>query len=101
MSGSTNTNTSRIGIDETIPLLFVSARFDLPFSGFYVGADLSAASIGDSSAQDLTLKLGYLSGVGLGIEGGVRSFSLELDDADGLDSDIEYDGVYAQAYFRF
>lgn len=101
MAGSTNTTTSRIDVDETIPLLYVSARFDLPFSGFYVGADASLASIGDSSAEDITLKLGYLSGVGLGIEGGVRTFSLELDDADDLDSDIEYDGFYAQAFFRF
>lgn len=99
--GSTNTTTSSIDVDETIPLLYLSARFDLPFSGFYVGADISSVSIGDSSAEDITLKLGYLSGVGLGVEGGMRTFSLELDDADDLDSDIEYDGVYLQAFFRF
>ena len=101
MAGSVSTATKRTAVDETVPLLYGSARFDLPFSGFYVGADLSAVSLGDSSAEDLTLKLGYLSDVGLGSEGGIRTFSLELDDADGLDSGIEYDGVYAQAYLRF
>lgn len=101
MVGNINTTTGRIDLDETVPLLYLSARFDLPFTGLYVGADLSGASIGDSSAQDLSLKVGYLSGIGLGIEGGLRTFSLELDDVDGLDSDIEYDGAYVHAFFRF
>ncbi|MEE8365100.1 MAG: TIGR04219 family outer membrane beta-barrel protein, partial [Gammaproteobacteria bacterium] len=34
----------RILVDETIPLLYLSARFDLPFSGFYVGADINSFS---------------------------------------------------------
>ncbi len=101
MVGSTNTITSSIEIDETLPLLYLSARFDLPFSGFYVGADISSFSIDDSSADELTVKLGYESGSGLGIEGGVKTFSLELDDADDLDTDIEYDGAYVNGYFRF
>ena len=99
--GSTNTTTSSIDIDETVPLLFLSARFDLPFSGFYIGADISSFSIDDSSAHDATIKLGYESGSGLGIEGGLRTFSLELDDADDLDTDIEYDGAFVNGYFHF
>jgi outer membrane protein len=101
MVGSTNTTTSSIEIDETVPLFYLSARFDLPFSGFYIGADISSFSIDDSSADDVTLKLGYESGSGLGIEGGVKTFSLELDDADDLDTDIEYDGAYVNGYFHF
>ena len=101
MVGDTNTTTSSIDVDETIPLLYLAARFDLPLSGLYLGLDVAGIGIDDSSAQDISLKLGYLSGIGLGIEGGVRTFSIELDDADGLDSDIEYDGAYVQAFFRF
>lgn len=101
IAGSTNTTTSSIDIDETVPLLYLSARFDLPFSGFYIGADISSFSIDDSSAEDTTIKLGYESGSGLGIEGGLKTFSLELDDADDLDTDIEYDGVFLNGYFHF
>ena len=101
MVGSTNTTTSSIKIDETVPLLYLSARFDLPFSGFYIGADISSFSIDDSSAQDATIKLGYESDSGLGIEGGLKTFSLELDDVDDLDSDIEYDGAFVNGYFHF
>ena len=101
MVGDINTNTSSIKVDETLPLLYLSARFDLPFSGFYVGADISSFSIDDSSADELTVKLGYESGSGLGIEGGLKTFSLDLDDADDLDTDIEYDGAYVNGYFHF
>lgn len=101
IAGSTNTTTSSIDIDETVPLLYLSARFDLPFSGFYIGADISSFSIDDSSAEDTTIKLGYESGSGFGIEGGLKTFSLELDDADDLDTDIEYDGVFLNGYFHF
>ncbi len=101
MVGSTNTNKGSIDVDETLPLLYLSARFDLPFSGFYVGADISSFSIDDSSADELTVRLGYESGSGLGIEGGVKTFSLELDDADDLDTNIEYDGAYINGYFHF
>lgn len=101
ISGSSNTTRSSIDIDATVPLLYLSARFDLPFSGLYIGADISSFSIDDSSAEDMTLKLGYLSDIGLGIEGGIKTFSLELDDADDLDTDIEYDGLFVNAFFNF
>ena len=93
--------TSSIDIDETIPLLYLSARFDLPFSGFYVGADISTLSIDDNSVDDTTLKLGYESNIGFGIEGGIKTFSVELDDADDLDTDLEYDGAFINGFFHF
>lgn len=98
LSGNT---TTRIAVDEVIPLLYVSARFDLPFTGFYIGADINSFSIGDSSVEDSTIKLGYESGSGLGFEGGLKKFSLELDDVDNLDTNLEYDGLYLNGYFHF
>lgn len=92
-------------VDETIPLIYLSARYDLSNSGFYVGADINAnfidLGLSRSSAQDSTIMLGYDSGSGLGVEGGFKSFSLELDDIDNLDSDLEYDGVFLNGYFNF
>ena len=101
LSGSTNTTESSVDIDETIPLLYVAARFDLPFSGFYVGAELSTLSFDDSSAADTTVVLGYKSDIGFGIEGGIRSFGLEFDDVEDVDSNIEYEGAFINGFFRF
>ena len=90
-----------IEVDEIIPMIYLSARIDLPFTGFYVGANFQQLSVGDSSAEDTTLMIGYESSLGLGIEGGIKSFSLELDDAGDLNTDLEYDGLYLNGYYHF
>lgn len=101
-SGATTTS---VYVDETIPLLYLSARYALPNSRFYVGAKLNAnfidLGLSDSSAEDSTIMLGYDSGNGLGVEGGYKYFSLELDDVDTLDTDLKYDGLYLNGYYNF
>ena len=104
LGGDANTS---LAVDETIPLLYLSARYDLPHSGFYVGANIHTSSIdlglSDSNAQDSTIMLGYDSGNGLGVEGGFKYFSLDLDDIDRLDkdNDLQYDGLFLNGYFPF
>ncbi|MCP4487162.1 MAG: TIGR04219 family outer membrane beta-barrel protein [Gammaproteobacteria bacterium] len=92
---------SPIMLDETIPLLYLSARFELPYNGFYLGADFNNLSLGDSIVEDSTIKLGYQSDNGLGFEGGVKSFSLELNDNNDIVSDLEYDGIFLNGYIKF
>jgi outer membrane protein len=96
------TTTESVLVDETVPLFYISARFDLPFSGFYIGADINNNfNTGDGNAEDSSIMLGYESGSGLGIEGGIKKFSLELNDINNLNADLEYDGIYLNGYFRF
>lgn len=96
---------SSISVDETIPLLYLSAKYDLPYDGLYVGANINSNAINlglsDSSAQDSSIMLGYNSGNGMGIEGGFKYFSLDLDHVDQQDTELEYDGVYLNGYFNF
>jgi outer membrane protein len=96
---------SSIEVDETIPLLYLSARVDLPVNGLYVGANINAnvvdLGVGQSTAQDSTITLGYESGTGLGIEGGFKSFSVELNDSDNLTTNFGYDGLFLNGYFNF
>lgn len=99
------TTGSSIDVDETIPLLYLSARVDLPVNGLYVGANINAnvvdLGLSQSTAQDSTIMLGYESGTGLGIEGGIKSFSVELNDSDTLNTNLEYDGLFLNGYFNF
>ena len=96
---------NNIEVDETIPLLHISARFALPINGLYVGADINAnvidLGLSESTAQDSTLMLGYASGTGLGIEGGIKSISFELNDSDNLNTNLEYDCLFLNGYFNF
>jgi outer membrane protein len=49
------TDSTRVSVNETIPLLFLSARYDMSNSGFYVGAHINAnivdLGVSDSTAQ--------------------------------------------------
>lgn len=96
---------TRVSVNETIPLFYLSARYDLTNSGFYVGANINAniidLGLSESSAQDSTIMLGYESGNGLGVEGGFKYFSLDLNDVDQPDTDLEYDGIYLNGYYNF
>ncbi len=94
--------TETVLVDDTLPLFYISARFDLPFSGFYIGADINNNfNTGDGNAEDSSIMLGYESGSGLGLEGGIKKFSIELDDINNLNANLEYDGIYFNGYFHF
>jgi len=99
------TSSSSVDVDEMIPLFYLSARYRLPNSGFYLGANINAniidLGLSDSSAEDSTIMLGYDTGNGIGVEGGYKRFSLELDDVNSLDTDLKYDGLYLNGYFNF
>ncbi len=102
LAGASRTS---VDVEETIPLLYLSARYDLPNSGFYVGANINAniidLGLSDSDAQDSTIMMGYETRDGLGISGGFKYFSLELDDVNNLDTDLEYDGLFLNGYINF
>lgn len=99
------TDATRVSVNETIPLLYLSARYDLPNSGFYVGVNINTnffdLGLSESSAQDSTIMLGYESGDGLGVEGGFKYFSLDLNDVNQPDAELEYDGIYLNGYINF
>ena len=96
---------SSIDVDETIPLLHLSARVDLPINGLYLGANINSnvmdLGISESQAQDSTIMLGFENGTGLGIAGGIKSFSLDLNNADDTNTDLEYDGLFVNGYLNF
>lgn len=102
LNGTTNTS---VDVDETIPLIHLSARYDLPNSGFYLGANINTdflnLGLSESSARDSTILLGYDSGNGLGVEGGFKHFSLDLDDVESLNDEFQYDGIFLNGYFNF
>ncbi len=73
----------------------------MPFTGFYAGGELSTLSFDDNSVDDLTLKIGYESGIGFGVEGGYRTFTIKLADVSSIDTDITYDGVFINGFYHF
>lgn len=91
-------------VDETIPMLYGKAQFDLPLTGFYVTAGGNYASYSGSDVSDLQAAVGFMSDgfvLDFGVELGLRSFSITLDDVNHLNADMKLDGSFASVYFHF
>ncbi|WP_144391668.1 TIGR04219 family outer membrane beta-barrel protein [Pleionea sediminis] len=91
----------RESFDFTLPMLYGKARFDLPFTGLSVSAILNYISAGGNTVSDTSLILGYESSIGLGVEGGIRTFNLDVDDEDDFTTDLEFDGVFINLTYHF
>ena len=89
-----------VSVSETVPMLYAAAQFDLPFTGFSVGADYSLVSYDGSSYDDLRLRALYEMGM-VGFELGLRTTTIELDDVDDINADIEFDGIMMGVFLHF
>ncbi|MEE4246597.1 MAG: TIGR04219 family outer membrane beta-barrel protein [Kangiellaceae bacterium] len=88
-------------LDETVPMLYGKARFDLPFTGLSLSVIVNTLSFGDNGITDTSAVLGYESSFGLGLEAGVRTFTLDLEDAGNFGSDLEFDGAFVNVTYHF
>jgi len=89
-----------VSVSESIPMLYMAAQFDLPFSGFSVGADYSLVSYSGSKYDDLRLRALYEMGV-VGFEVGLRTTTLELDNVDNINAKIDFDGIMLGMFLHF
>lgn len=89
-----------VSVSATIPMLYVNAQFDLPFTGLSIGADINMISYGDASYQDLRLRVLYEIGV-IGFELGMKSTNLELKGLDNIEADLEFKGMMVGAFLHF
>lgn len=85
-----------------LPLLYARARFDLPLTGLWAGAEAMGFAYSGHQLIDATAQIGWESPVGLGAELGWRTLRLELDSFDDIDgADIDISGPYAALNFHF
>ena len=81
-------------------MLYLAAQFDLPFSGFSVGADINTISLSDVTYQDVRLRAIYEMGI-IGFEAGYKTTTLKLDNVSSIDADLEFKGVMIGAFLHF
>jgi outer membrane protein len=87
-------------LDFSVPLLYVDARVDLPFTGFFVDSTLNTISVDDNSISDINVSLGYESDFGLGARLGIRTLDLEVDEDD-FAADLKFEGTYLNLFYHF
>ena len=95
------TETATEEFDDTLPMLYVAAKFDLPLTGLYAGGDLNALAFDGDSLIDYKVNIGYETSYGLGAEIGFRSFDLDYEDSGDERADVTIDGGYASIFYHF
>jgi outer membrane protein len=91
---------NEIEIDYTLPMLYAATKFELPLSGLYVGARANVTNYDDKDVVDYTVNLGYETDLGLGLELGYRSLTIE-ESSRSQEYDVDVDGAYAGVFFHF
>ena len=92
---------NEVSVTLYVPMLYGAARFDLPFTGAYLGGSGSILAISGNSYSDYQLNLGYESGIGLGVEGGYRVQKVKLDDVEDITADFQFSGAYLGVFYHF
>jgi outer membrane protein len=96
------TATENVNVDQTLPLVYAKAQFDLPFTGLSAGVEGNFISYKDDELSDYRVKLSYLfdSAFDVGVELGYRQLSLSINEDD-VEADIDLKGPYASAIVHF
>lgn len=93
-------NASTASESITLPTGYLSAYFTIPSLPIQIGGELKTLTVGDSSINDTTFKIKYESPFFVGIEGGYRDASFEIDEGS-IDSDITFDGFFVGVFADF
>ncbi len=91
--------------DGWVPTLYAHGRFGIPATDFTVYALANAVSIDDNSIRDMEAGLEYRLvenlAVDINLQLGYRSVTIELDDLDGMYSDLRFKGPYLGLEIHF
>lgn len=88
-----------------VPMAYAKVEVGLPLTGLGAYAEANVLSVGDHSVYDYQAAIVYEVidnlAVDVELQLGYRMMGLELDDLDGIYSDLEFNGVYAGMQVHF
>lgn len=90
-----NGQSSRTTVDAVVPMGYLAARFDLPFSGLSVGIEGNAIAYNGDSLHDFNVYGQYQLSL-LQLRAGYRQMAVDYEDGDDR-FDVEIDGPFISA----
>ena len=96
MSVESDLQSEDIELTGVLPMVYGVARFDLPFTGWSIIAQGNGTSYKGDSHTDLTAKIrwDFVPALDFAIEAGYRSMTLDVQELDSFESDLEIKGPY-------
>lgn len=88
-----------------VPTAYGAARVGLPFTNWTITGEAKALSFDDSDVRDIQAAIEYRivdnMAADIAISAGYRSMKVELDDMDGVYSDLDFKGPYLAVDVHF
>jgi len=100
ITDKTTNVTDNDSIDETIPMVYALVGFS-PLTDLIISGEMSYITYDGSTVYDFTAKIAYTTNFFVGVEAGFRSQKFELNDIEGTDTDLTFDGPFAGVYLKF
>jgi len=98
---STPGETDTANFDVTIPMLYAGVDVSLPLTGLMIGANASYIGFSGSEITEYHAYVRYDSAFVFGVEAGIKSINITLDDIDQSYGELDFSGTYAQLYVHF
>ncbi len=100
ITNKNDSSSSQTDIDEFLPLGYVAASFEMPFTGMSAGAEISAISYSGNSIHDARVRIRQDLSLAF-LELGYRQMGIKFDDISNTDIDIDFSGVYLSTGLDF
>lgn len=98
-------NTSAEDASLWIPMAYVAAKVAVPMTGIFVYGDVNFVSYDDNSVHDYEVGVGYNFvdnlAVDVALTLGYREVSIEINDVDNIDANLQFDGFFAGLEVHF
>ncbi|WP_066965630.1 TIGR04219 family outer membrane beta-barrel protein [Microbulbifer sp. Q7] len=96
MSVTSDLQSEDIELTGVLPMVYGVARFDLPFTGWSIIAQGNGTSYKGDRHTDLTAKVrwDFVPALDFAIEAGYRAMTLDVQELDAFQSDLEIKGPY-------
>ena len=96
MTADTFEKSETVELSGILPMVYGVARFDLPFTGWSIIAQGNGTSYKGDRHTDLTAKIrwDFVPALDFAIEAGYRAMTVDVQELDALQSDLEIKGPY-------
>jgi len=100
VDGKATVNGDTVSFSGYVPMVYVAVELALP-ADLTIGVEANMLEIDDSEISDITAKVTYTTDFMLGVEAGIRTQTIKLAGFDGVNANMEFDGVFAGVFFKF
>lgn len=94
------TNTTNNSVSAPVPMVY-GLIGGSPWPGLILSAEANYMTLSGSTISDFTAKIAYTTNFFVGFEAGYRTQTIELDDVDDTNANLDFKGPFIGAYLKF